>query len=157
MEDNKAISIQQSIREALKSAMREKDQIKLAALRAIETEITVVKTTSGFDGKVDDALYLKTIAAYVKKMKKAEAEYIAAGDRGKEMAKDLNIEIAFLSHWLPKKLNDTETQALINTIIADLDVTGMKAMGQVMGEIKKRAGDSVDGKLASDLVRKSLS
>jgi len=151
------ISVQQSIRNALKSAMRSKNQIELAALRAIETEITLAKTASGFDGNINDALYLKTIAAYVKRMSKAKAEYIAAGDRGKEMAANLEAEIEFLSQWLPKKLDEAETKILVNTIVSDLNASDMASMGQVMGELKQRAGNTVDGKLASDLVRKALS
>ena len=71
----------------------------------IESEISLAKSAPGFKGEVDDDLYRQVIASYSKKMDKARAEYLELGPRGEEMARKLGWEVAYLSRWLPTKLD----------------------------------------------------
>jgi uncharacterized protein len=150
------MSIQEQLLAELKAATLERDQPRLDVIRAVKTEIQMVQTSKGFDGEVDDALYQKVIAAYCKKMSKARAEYEKAGDRGQEMAAQLAFEVDYLSRWLPQKLDEEATLALVLTAIAELGVTDPKQAGRVMGSIMKGHGKDVDGGLVNKLVRKQL-
>ena len=92
----------------LKEAMRAKDKPQINVIRQIETEVTVQKSAPGFTGEVDDQLYLDVIAGYVKKMKKAQAEFEAAGERGADQAAKLAYEVEYLSQWLPEEVGEDE-------------------------------------------------
>lgn len=150
------MSIQDEIRGELRDAMRSKDQQRLDALRQIETEVSVAKSAPGFSGDVNDALYLRIVAAYVKKMEKARAEYAAIGERARPMAEKLAFEVEYLSRWLPKRLDEAATRTLVRGVIAELGISGAQAIGRVTGQIMKQHKDEVDGALVSRIVREEL-
>jgi uncharacterized protein YqeY len=73
------------------------------------------------------------------------------------MADKLSFEVDYLSRWLPKKLDEAATQALIDTTLARLGLAGdPKAAGRVVGELMKEHKDQLDGLLVNRLVRESL-
>ena len=134
--------------------MRANDAPRRNVIRQVETEVAVVRTAPGFEGAVDDDLYRRVIASYVKKMDKARKEYLAAGERGTLQAGKLAYEIEYLS-WLPQTLDETETRALVQEAIADLGADDVKMMGRVIGRVMESGAD-VDGSLVSRLVREEL-
>ena len=150
------MSIREELQEQLKDATRQRDQARLDVIRAVETEVKVAATAKGFEGDLDDALYTRIIASYAKKMTKARAEYEKAGERGEEMAGKLAWEVEYLARWLPQKLDEEATLALVQTTIAELGVTDPKQTGRVMGVIMKSHGKDVDGGLVNKLVRQEL-
>jgi uncharacterized protein YqeY len=150
------MSIWDELRAELKDAMRQRDQQRLDVVRQVETELSVVKSAPGFSGEVDDALYLKVIASYVKKMDKARKEYEGMGERGREMAERLGFETEYLSRWLPKKISEEETLALIREAIAELDLSDPKQAGRLVGHLMKSRGGELDGKLVNQLARREL-
>jgi uncharacterized protein YqeY len=73
------------------------------------------------------------------------------------MAEKLAFEVDYLSRWLPTKLGESETRALIARAIDDLGVAGDdKAAGRVIGEVMRDYGKNVDGALVNRLVREEL-
>ncbi len=150
------MSIQEELRAELKAATLERDQPRLDVIRAVETEIKVARTSKGFEGEVDDALYQQVIGAYSKKMSKARAEYEKAGERGQDMAGKLAYEVQYLSRWMPQKLDEEATLAVVLSTIAELGVSDPKQTGRVMGAVMKAHGKDVDGGLVNRLVREQL-
>lgn len=149
------MSIKDELAANLKDAMRAKDKPQINVIRQIEAEIGVQKSAPGFDGEVDDDLYLETIAAYVKKMKKAKGEFEAAGERGAEQAAKLAYEVEYLEKWLPQAPDEETTRAAVKAAIAELGVEDAKEMGRVIGHIM-RGGGGLDGGLVNQLVREEL-
>ncbi|MDY0002615.1 MAG: GatB/YqeY domain-containing protein [Polyangia bacterium] len=150
------MTIQEELRSELKDATRARDQARLEVIRAVETELTMARTAKGFSGEVDDALYRQVIAAYSKKMDKARAEYEGLGERGKEMAAKLAFEVEYLSRWLPKKLDEAGTLALVREAIAALGVSDPKQAGKVMGHLMKGHKEALDAGLVNRLVKEAL-
>jgi hypothetical protein len=150
------MSIHDELTIELKAAMRERDKPRINVIRQIETEVSVAKSAPGFSGEADDALYLRTIESYVKKMDKARAEYEAAGERGAENAAKLAYEIDYLDRWLPDKLDEEQTRVLVQEAIANLGADDPKMTGRVIGRVMG-SGAEVDGALVSRLVREELS
>ena len=138
-----------------KAAMKSGDRATLNVIRQIQSEVSVAKAAPGFDGEVDDDLYLATIATYVKRMSKARSEYEALGERGREQADKLTFEIDYLAAYLPQKLDESATRSLVDQTIADLGATDPKMTGQVIGAVMK-SGEEVDGALVARLVKSSL-
>lgn len=150
------MSIQEELRAELKDAMRGKDRPRLDVIRQVESEISVVRSAADFSGEVDDALYLKVIGAYVKRMTKAVKEYEAAGERGAEMVQKLGYEVEYLSRWLPSMLGEAETLALVQQAITDLGISDVKQAGRVIGHLMKDHKGKLDGGLASKQAREIL-
>ena len=150
------LSIQDELGVELRDAMRSRDSPRRNVIRQIETEVSVARSAPGFVGAVDDELYLRIIATYVKKMDKARKEYVAAGERGDAQAEKLAYEIDYLARWLPETLGQDETRALVLTAIAETGAADLKMMGRVMGHVMKSGAD-VDGALVSKIARQELS
>ena len=149
------MTIQEQLAAAQKSAMKSGDRSTLNVIRQIQSEISVAKASPGFDGEVDDDLYLATIATYVKRMSKARGEYEALGERGQEQADKLTFEIDYLSAYLPQKLDEAATRALVDQTIAGLGATDPKMTGQLIGAVMK-SGKDLDGALVARLVKEAL-
>jgi len=149
------MTIQEQLAEEQKIAMKAGDRQTLNVIRQIQSEVSVAKAAPGFDGEIDDDLYLETIARYVKRMGKARDEYEGLGERGREQAEKLTFEIDYLSAYLPQKLDEAATRALVDQMIADLGAADLKQSGQVIGAVM-RSGEEVDGGLVSRLVQEAL-
>jgi hypothetical protein len=151
-------TIKEQLSEELKNAMKSHDVDRRDVIRMIESEISLAKSAAGFIGEVNDDLYRQVIASYSKKMEKARAEYLELGPRGEEMARKLGWEVAYLSKWLPTKLGQDSTEALVLATISELGVAGdPKAAGRVIGQIMRNHKDEVDGGLVNRLVAAALS
>ncbi len=61
-----------------------------------------------------------------------------------------------LEQYLPRILNEEETEFAVQDIINSIGATSMKDMGTVMGEMKKQHGATIDGRLTSGIVKKIL-
>ena len=151
-------TIKEQLSEELKDAMKTKDVDRRDVIRMIESDVSLAKSAPGFKGEINDDLYRQVIASYSKKMDKARAEYLELGPRGEEMARKLGWEVGYLSRWLPTKLDQESTEALVRETISELGVAGdSKAAGKVIGHIMKNHKDEVDGGLVNRLVAAALS
>jgi len=150
------MTIQEQLSSELRDAMKSKDARRRDAIRQVRAEISTAAAQPGA-GEADDAFCRKVIASYVKKMGKARSEYEAMGERGADMASKLAYEVDYLSRWLPQKLGEDETRALIVEAIAELGAAGdEKAAGRVTGHLMKSRGEELDGGLVNRLVREEL-
>src|SRR5688572_17172763 len=117
------MSIEQDLRARLTGAMKAKDLRTANVIRMINTKVMERRTAKGFSGQVDDALFLEVISAYRKSLQKAKEEFVAAGDRGKDQAAELDWEIQFCDALLPKGLSADEVRAAVR---AAIQATGAK-------------------------------
>ena len=136
-------------------AMKSGDRATVNVVRQIETEVSVAKSAPGFTGEVDDELYATTIAAYVKKMDKARAEYQSLGERGREQAETLGFEIDYLAQFLPETLSEDDTRALVDRVVAELGIDDPKMKGRAIGAVMQ-SDENVDGALVARLVAEAL-
>ena len=149
------MTIRDQLSANLKEAMRARDKAEINVIRQIESEITLQRTAPDFTGEVDDELYVNTIASYVKKMKKAQAEYEAAGEKGAEQAAKLAYEVEYLSQWLPEEADEDTTRQIVKDALAELGVESPKEMGRAIGHVMRNHSD-LDGSLVNRLVREEL-
>jgi uncharacterized protein YqeY len=151
------MSISEELAAELKDAMKTQDGRRRDVIRQVQTEVATARSAPDFEGEVDDAFYQKVIASYVKKMDKSREEYAGYGERGRAMAEKLAYEVEYLSRWLPSRLGEEETRALVKSAIVELGVAGdEKAAGRVTGHLIKTRGNDLDGGLVNRLVREEL-
>ncbi|MEM6586672.1 MAG: GatB/YqeY domain-containing protein [Pseudomonadota bacterium] len=149
--------IRDDIKAATVTSMKAKDKARTGTLRQISAKIKdrdIEERTSGKDID-DDAL----VTSVLQKMAKQRRESIEMYDKGgrEELAANERAELAVIEEFLPTMMSEDKTKAAIDAIKAELGASSMKDMGAVMGELKKRHGALLDGKLASGLVKAALS
>ncbi|NNL47579.1 MAG: GatB/YqeY domain-containing protein [Acidimicrobiia bacterium] len=149
-------TIKEQLKAELVDAMKHGDDIRKTAVRQIETEVGRARSEPGADVSDEDALYRDVISVYLKKTKKAKAEYDSYGDAGAETAKKLAAEIEFLSPWGPTEASESDIETAAKEIIAEVGAAGPKDMGQVMKALMERFGGQVDGRVASPIVKELL-
>ncbi len=140
----------------LRAAMKAGDKPRVAAARQIQTMVAQARSEPGFEGEVDDALYLDVIKSYVKTIQKSREEYLGYGERGAAHAEQLAAEIEFLERWLPQTLGEDETGAVVDEAIAELGAAEPKDAGRVIGSIMKSGRQDLDGRLVARLVKERL-
>jgi uncharacterized protein YqeY len=137
----------------LKSAMRDKDTVKLSVVRMLKSavkyrEIEAMKP-------LDDAGVLQVISGEIKRHKDSVEQY-RAGNRQDLVAKE-EAEIAVLVAWLPVQLSEAEVRAKVEAAVAAVGAKGPKDMGAVMKALLPEIQGRADGKLVSELVKARLS
>ena len=137
------------------AAMKAKETVKLASLRAIKAAILLAKTAEGSTGEVDDAAVVKIIQKLVKQRKESAQQYNDAGRP--ELAENELAEAAAMEVYLPKQLSEAEVEAKLVKIIAEVGASKPSDMGKVMGVATKRLAGLAEGRTISTLVKKLLS
>ncbi len=137
------------------SAMKAKETVKLASLRAIKAAIMLAKTAEGATGEIDDAGIVKIIQKLVKQRKESAQQYNDAGRP--ELAENELAEAAVMEVYLPKQLSEAEVEEQLKAIIAEVGASKPSDMGKVMGVATKRLAGLAEGRLISTLVKKLLS
>ncbi|MBN2527346.1 MAG: GatB/YqeY domain-containing protein [Deltaproteobacteria bacterium] len=150
------MSIENEILEKMKVAMREKQTRELSVLRMVKSFAMKEKTAPGFDGNTGDAFWLDIIARYVKQQQKVLVEFEKVG-ADKEKTDEIQFEIDYLTPFLPARLSEEETEALVADAIAATGADSMRMMGKVMGVIMKDHKDVVDAAVVKKLIEKKLS
>ena len=136
------------------SAMKAKETVKLASLRAIKAAIMLAKTAEGSTGEVTDQEIVKIIQKLVKQRKESAQQYTDAG-RPELSANEL-AEVAEMEVYLPKQLSEEEVKAELSKIIAEVGASKPSDMGKVMGVATKKLAGLAEGRLISTLVKELL-
>jgi uncharacterized protein YqeY len=136
----------------LKSAMRDKDALKLSTVRMLKSaikyrEIELMKP-------LDDAGVLGVIASEIKRRRDSVEQY-RAGNRQDLVDKE-EAEIRILQGWLPAQLSQDELRALVDEAVKKVGAQGPKDMGAVMKELSPRVQGRAEGRTVSELVKARL-
>lgn len=147
-------NLEKRIETDLMSAMKEKDSVKVSALRSVKTAIQNEKTKGSFH-ELTDADVVKVIKKEMKQ--REEAEEIYRNANREELANKEQDERLVLEVYVPPMLSENELSDIVEHLIVELNASSMKDMGKIMAELNKRYPNSFDGKIASTIVKKHLS
>jgi uncharacterized protein len=147
------MSIQDRLASDLKVAMKAKDQLRMDVIRM--TKAAMLNKEIEIKGSLTDADENKVMTTLIKQRRESVEQYQKA-QREDLAGKELK-EIAILESYLPKALSPEEISKVIETIVQETGAKTLKDMGHVMKAVMaKLAGQTVDGKQVSDLVRSKL-
>ena len=147
------MSLHDRLSDDLKQAMKAKDQLRMDVIRMIKA--AVLNKELELKKSLDDAEMSRVMTALVKQRKEAAEQYQKA-KRDDLAGKELQ-EIAIIEGYLPKALSPEEIAQVVETVIHETGAATLKDMGNVMKAVMARlAGQAVDGKQISDLVRAKL-
>ena len=99
---------------------------------------------------LDDSEIESVIAREVKK--RNEAAKLLDEERANNELKEAEI----LSKYLPEMMNEEEVLKIVQNEISKLDEKSPKQMGQVIGSIKAKYGNSIDGSMLAKMVKEEL-
>ena len=149
------MSLEIIINNAIKEAMKNKDQQSLTPLRAIKTALLMQKTQKGSDQSISNEDEMKILQKLVKQRRESAEIY---RNQGRD---DLTVteikEAELIQQFLPKALSEEEVKEVVKSIIEEIGADGMKDMGKVMGISTKKLMGKADGKMISTIVREFLS
>jgi uncharacterized protein YqeY len=148
------MSLELTINEAIKTAMREKDKVALDSLRAVKSQILLLKTEAkGADVSAEQEI---AILQRMIKQRKDSYEQFVAQNRN-DLAKVELAQMKVIEQFLPAQLSAEELEAEIKKIIAEVGAESLKDLGKVMGTASKALAGKSDGKSISEMVKKLLS
>ena len=146
--------MEKQIQADMMAAMKAKETVRLASLRAIKAAIMLAKTAEGSTGEIDDAGIVKIIQKLVKQRKESAQQYNDAGRP--ELAENELVEAACMEVYLPKQLSEAEVEARLAEIISEVGASQPSDMGKVMGVATKRLAGLADGRMISTVVKRLL-
>ena len=144
--------LKEKLMEDLKSAMKEKDEIKKNTVQMVRAGILQIEKDKGI--VVEDNQIIDIIAKEVKKRKDAAVDFEKGGRE--DLVEKNNKEIEILSAYLPKQLSREEIEAIVKEVIAEVNATTIKDMGKVMKSAKEKIGAAADGKTINEVVKSLL-
>lgn len=148
------MSLELTINEAIKSAMREKDKVALDSLRAVKSQILLLKTEAkGADVSAEQEI---AILQRMIKQRKDSFEQFVAQNRN-DLAEVELAQMKVIEQFLPAQLSAEELEAEIKKIITEVGAESLKDLGKVMGTASKALAGKSDGKSISEIVKKLLS
>ena len=144
--------LQNTITEAVKTAMKARQMDQVKVLRNLQAAIKQVQIDGGKDLK--DADILQILQKQVKQRNESLAIYQKNGRD--DLAQKEQFEINVISNFLPTPLSDDDILIIVTETIAKLGASGMKDMGQVMSVVKEQTLGLADPAVVSGVVKKVL-
>lgn len=147
--------LEERIEQDIKAALLARDSFKATTLRGLKATLLNVKVAKGKreSGLPDDEV-IEILAKEAKKRQESADLYKQGGNDAKH--DDELAEKALIEQYLPEQLSEAELVALIDEAIAATGASGSQQMGQVIGQVKARAGASADGAVIARLVKEKL-
>jgi uncharacterized protein YqeY len=147
------MTFEDRINEALKEAMKAKDEATKRGLREIKAQILLAKT-DGSGAEINEEREIQILQKMAKQRRDSLSIYIAQ-DRN-DLADKEREELAVIERFLPKQLDADELTVVLRALIAEVGATSPKDMGKVMGAATKQLAGKADGKLVAEIVKKLL-
>jgi uncharacterized protein YqeY len=148
------MSLSDRLTEDLKFAMKSRDQLRMDVIRMIKAAVLNKEVELKRD--LDDAEMSRVMTTLVKQRRESIEQFEKA--QRTELAAKERKEIEIIESYLPRPLSPQELEAIIASVVTETGSRSLKDMGTVMKAVMARlAGQSIDGKQVSDLVKSRLS
>ena len=145
------MSLKIKLNDDLKSAMKNKEPLRLNTIRLVKKYIQELETSVGHTGDATDVEVLKIINKLVKQGKDAAEQYKTAGRM--DIYEEEMKQVSVLEKYLPKQLSDDEISIEIDNVMLE---TGSTNMGVLMKELNTRLAGRADGKSISRILKTKL-
>tara|TARA_B110000014_G_C19911301_1_gene471557 strand:+ start:151 stop:609 length:459 start_codon:yes stop_codon:yes gene_type:complete len=151
------MSLRKKINEQFNSALKSKNKSLVSTLRLVLSAIKD-KDIANRSGEKKEVIKDEEILKVLRKMKKQRqdsADLYKKGERIDLLNAEIE-EIKIIDSFLPKQLNEEETEKICKELVDSLGATSLKDMGKIMGSLKKKYSDSIDFSKVSVIIKKLL-
>ena len=159
-----------NIREDLKEAVKNREELKSSVLRLLlaaifnkekEKRYKLSKEKPELSGEeleeesqLNDEEVIDVISSEARKRKESIVEFEKGGR--KDLVEKEKKELEILEKYLPEQLSEEEIKKLVKEAIEKTGAKEMKDMGKVMAELMPKVKGKADGSLVSRIVKDLL-
>ncbi|WP_121062109.1 GatB/YqeY domain-containing protein [Chachezhania antarctica] len=151
------MNVRNRVSEALKQAMKDKAELRLSTLRLVNAAIKdrdIALRGSGEEDGCDDREVLGILGRMVKQRQESMRTYEEGGRL--DLAEREAQEIEVIEEFLPRKLDDDETEKAVQAAISDAGACSIRDMGKVMAKLKSRHMGQIDFARVGPIVKDHL-
>ncbi len=148
------MEIREKIMSDMKTAMRDKDQVRLEAIRFLQAAIKnreIEVRPNAITG--DDVLAV--IKKMVKQRKESIEQYQVANRQ--DLVDKENAELKVIEGYLPAQMSKEQIEAIVAQVITETKASSIKDMGAVMKAVIAKTAGAADNKLVSEAIKSKLS
>ena len=150
--------LRQRLSDALKQALKARDQRSVSTLRLVLAQLKdrdIAARPSGNTAGIGEAEIVDMLHKMVKQRQESIALY-RQGNRP-DLVQQEEGEIAVIERFMPKQLDEAETAAAIASAVGETGAQSIKDTGKVMAKLKERFPGRMDFAKAGALVKQRLS
>ena len=140
-----------------KTAIKSKNTNEVNTLRLIKSAIKdrdIAIRSGDSNNLISDQEILSLLQSLIKQRKDSiDAFKVASRD---DLVANEQSEIDIISKFLPKQMNEVETEEIIQLILEKNNLHSLKDMGRLMNELKANHAGSIDMTLAGKIVKSKL-
>ena len=138
--------------EDLKLAMKSQDKIKLSVIRMVKAAIQMDEIAK--KRELTEEEIISILAKQIKTRKESIQEFAKANRN--DLVEQNEAEVAILNTYMPKMMEESEIEALIEEVFVKVNPTGVNDIGRVMKEIAPLVKGKADMSLVNSLIKKHL-
>ena len=146
------MALKERLTEDMKSALRNRETVRLGLVRMIRAQIKNREIAKGSDLVDEEAV--EVVSSLIKSRKEA-LEFAVKGDR-QDLVAQAEEELEILASYLPEQLSEEEIRSVVREAIEQSGAAGPGDMGKVMGAVMPRVKGRADGRLVNTIVRECL-
>ena len=141
-----------ALREAIKDAMRARNETQLLVLRGLLTAVTNELVARG--GKPTDEMPEEDIVGLIRRASKQRKDSIEQFEKGgrEDLAEKERAELAILTAYLPELMSKEAVQELATAKAQELGITDKTKANQLMGALMKDLKGKADGTVVKEVV-----
>lgn len=144
------MSLKDQLAAARKDAMKTKDKLSLETIRSLLSAIQYEEMNKKTDALSEEQL-IAVVKAEAKKLRETK-EYAEKADRPETVA-ETDARLAVLDRFLPSQLSEQELEKIV---VEYSESESAANVGLVMKYLKENYSGRYDGKLASDVVKRTI-
>ena len=149
--------MRERIAQAMKDALKSKDQAALSTIRLISAALKdrdiAARSDDNHDGISDDEI-LSMLQTMIKQRNESAKMYEDGGRP--ELAAAEQAEIELIKQFLPEQLSHDDIEKAIKDAVAETGAASIKDMGKVMAHLKEHYAGQMDFSAASQMVKAAL-
>ncbi|EJN98881.1 GatB/YqeY domain-containing protein [Oenococcus oeni] len=146
------MSLTSDIQAAIIKAMKAQDKEKLSVLRMLKASISNKQIELGHE--LSDEEVVAVLASEVKSRRDSINDF-KKGKRD-DLVTMTEKEIEVLKTYLPEPLSEEQVSKMIDQTISNVNASGLRDMGKVMGQLSSRTKGRFDGSKLASLVKDKL-
>ena len=147
--------IKQKLQDDIKAAMLSGDRLRVETLRGLKSVILYAEVAAGKREEGLEDAEIEALFAREAKKRQESADLYVQGQAQDRADKELS-EKAIIEEYLPEQMSEADIVVVVEKTIAELGVSGSRAMGQVIGKVKGVVGNTADGAVIARIVKEKL-
>lgn len=154
------MDLRAKVNTSLKEALKSKDRNRLSTLRLInaaikDREISARTGEEGANECVSDDELMGILSKMVRQRQESARAYEEGGRL--DLAEREQAEVEVIEEFLPRQLDEAETEAAVNDAISETGASSIRDMGKVMGHLKSRHAGRINFGKVGPMVKDRLS